>query len=95
MFPCDFLGSHLATGDLYAVDEARVEVAAKRYYAEIMMPYRPHARNALERVAGLAPDIIAPSHGPVHARPAFIMDLYRQWTSDEVKPQVVIPYVSM
>ena len=71
VFPCDFLGSHLATGDLYAVDEARVEVAAKRYYAEIMMPYRPHARNALERVAGLAPHIIAPSHGPVHARPAF------------------------
>ncbi len=95
VFPCDFLGSHLATGDLYAVDEARVEVAAKRYYAEIMMPYRPHARNALERIAGLEPAIIAPSHGPVHARPAFIMDLYRQWTSDEVKPEVVIPYVSM
>ena len=95
MFPCDFLGAHLATSELYALDEPRVALAAKRYYAEIMMPYRPHARNALERVAALAPDIIAPSHGPVHARPAFIMDLYRQWTSDEVKPEVVIPYVSM
>ncbi len=95
VFPCDFLGSHLATSELYAVDEARAGLAAKRYYAEIMMPYRPHARNALERVAGLVPDIVAPSHGPVHARPAFIMDLYRQWTSEAVKPEVVIPYVSM
>jgi len=95
VFPCDFLGSHLATSELYAVDEARIEVAAKRYYAEIMMPYRPHATNALERVAELEPAIIAPSHGPVYARPAFIMDLYRRWTSDEVKPEVIIPYVSM
>jgi flavorubredoxin len=94
-FPCDFLGAHLATADLYAVDEARVEIAAKRYYAGIMMPYRMHCRNALQRIAELAPDIVAPSHGPVHAKPAFIMDLYRQWTSDEVKPEVVIPYLSM
>lgn len=95
VFPCDFLGSHLATTDLFALDEARVETAAKRYYAEIMMPYRPHCRNALNRMAELALDVIAPSHGPVYGRPAFIMDLYRKWTSDDVKPEVVIPYVSM
>jgi flavorubredoxin len=95
VFPCDFLGSHLATGELFATDEARTEVAAKRYYAEIMMPYRPHAKNALERVTKLAPKIIAPSHGPVYGRPAFITELYGRWTSDEVKPEVVIPYVSM
>ena len=94
-FPCDFLGSHLATADLYAVDEPRAELAAKRYYAGIMMPYRGQCRNALQRVAALAPAIVAPSHGPVYARPAFIMDLYRQWTSDEVKPEVVIPYMTM
>lgn len=95
MFPCDFLGAHLATTELFAVDEARAEMAAKRYYAEIMAPYRPHAKAALERVAELNPEIIAPSHGPAHERPAFIMDLYRRWTSDEVKAEVVIPYVSM
>ena len=95
VFPCDFLGSHLATTDLFAHDEARVEVAAKRYYAEIMMPYRPHCRNALERITALEPEVIAPSHGPVYDKPAFILDLYRQWTSNDVKPEVVIPYVSM
>jgi flavorubredoxin len=40
LFSCDFFGSHLATTDLYATDEERVYEAAKRYYAEIMMPFR-------------------------------------------------------
>lgn len=94
-FTCDFLGAHLATTDLFAVDEARLETAAKRYYAEIMMPYRSFSKEATEKVGALALDFIAPSHGPVHNRPAFILDLYRAWTADEPKPKVVIPYVSM
>lgn len=44
LFSCDFLGSHLATSDLYA-DEAVVYRAAKRYYAEIMMPFRQHIKS--------------------------------------------------
>ena len=94
-FTCDFLGAHLATTDPFADDEARVETAAKRYYAEIMMPYRGFSREAVDKVGGLDLDFIAPSHGPVHARPSFILDLYRAWTADEPKPFVVIPYVSM
>jgi flavorubredoxin len=39
--------------------------------------------------------MIAPSHGPVHKRPAFIIDAYDDWISDRVKNEVVIPYVSM
>lgn len=94
-FSCDFLGAHLATSDLYASDEARVERAALTYYAEIMMPYRPNVNKHLKRLAGLDIALIAPSHGPVHARPDFILSLYRRWASDETRPQVVIPYLSM
>ncbi|MDR3494041.1 MAG: FprA family A-type flavoprotein [Ancalomicrobiaceae bacterium] len=94
-FTCDFLGSHFATTDLFAIDEARVEIAAKRYYAEIMMPYRAYSKEALDRLEPLKLDFIAPGHGPVHARPEFITGLYRQWTADECKPTVVIPYLSM
>jgi flavorubredoxin len=95
LFTCDFLGSHLATSDLYAGDEAVVYRAAKRYYAEIMMPFRQNINRHLARIADLPMDIIAPSHGPLYARPKFILDAYRDWASDRVKNEVVLPYVSM
>jgi flavorubredoxin len=95
LFTCDFFGSHLATSDLYADDEAHVQDAAIRYYAEIMMPFRQQIQKHLERLNAFEIDLIAPSHGPVYRRPAFILDLYRTWVSDETKPQVIIPYVSM
>jgi flavorubredoxin len=94
-FPCDFLGAHLAASELAVADQAQFEVAAKRYYAEIMAPYRVQCRSALKRVEELEPAILAPSHGPVHFRPSVIIDLYRRWTSDDVKPEVVIVYASM
>jgi len=95
LFSCDFLGSHLATSNLFAEDEAAVYASAKRYYAEIMMPFRQHIRRHLERIGGMQVDVIAPSHGPVHGRPQFILDAYREWSSDAVKDLVVLPYVSM
>jgi flavorubredoxin len=40
LFSCDFYGSHIASADLFVVDQGRVHEAAKRYFAEIMMPFR-------------------------------------------------------
>ena len=95
LFPCDFFGSHLATSDLYAADDPYVIEAAKRYYAEIMMPFRKPIQNNLKKVQELAIDLIAPSHGPIHDKPARILDAYRDWVSDKVANLVVIPYISM
>jgi len=95
LFTCDFLGSHLATSDLFATDEALVYEAAKRYYAEIMMPFRTAIKNNLEKIKNLDIEIIATSHGPIYKKPGFIINAYRDWISDEVKNEVVIPYVSM
>ncbi|MFH1787972.1 MAG: FprA family A-type flavoprotein [Candidatus Altiarchaeota archaeon] len=95
LFTCDLFGSHLATSDLYSVDEAKVYESAKRYYAEIMMPFRIIIRKHLEKIRGMDLDVIAPSHGPVHDKPEFILGAYEDWTSDDVKNEVVIPYVSM
>jgi len=94
-FPCDFFGSHLATSSLFVDDEPVVYEAAKRYYAEIMMPFRTHIRKNLEKIKALQIDMIAPSHGPVYDRPSFIIDAYEDWISDKVKNEVVLPYVSM
>jgi flavorubredoxin len=95
LFSCDFLGSHQATTDLFVADEGKTYEASKRYYAEIMMPFRTAVRKNLEKVRQLPVDIIAPSHGPVHAKPQFICNAYDDWTSEVVKNEVVIPYVSM
>jgi len=95
LFTCDFLGSHLATSDLFATDEAGVYEAAKRYYAEIMMPFRTAIKKNLEKIKDLEIEIVVTSHGPIYNKPEFIINAYRDWISDEVKNEVVIPYVSM
>ncbi|MFA5795357.1 MAG: FprA family A-type flavoprotein [Candidatus Brocadiia bacterium] len=95
LFSCDFFGSHLATSDLYVTDEPRVYEAAKRYYAEIMMPFRSLIQKHIEKAKALGVKLIAPSHGPVYNKPEFIINAYADWTSDKVKNEVVIAYVSM
>jgi len=95
LFPCDFFGSHLATTDLYVRDGGQVYEAAKRYYAEIMIPFRTSIQKNLEKLKDYAVDIIAPSHGPMHDKPEFILKAYHGWAFDEPKNIVILPYISI
>ncbi len=95
LFTCDLFGSHLATSYLWVSDETKAYQSAKRYYAEIMMPFRKSIKKHLERIEGLDIEIIAPSHGPIYNKPRFILDAYKDWVSDEVRSEVVISYISM
>jgi flavorubredoxin len=95
LFSCDFFGAHLAGSSLFVDDEAAAYEAAKRYYAEIMMPFRATIRNNLKKIEALEIDMIATSHGPVYDKPAFIIDAYNDWVNDKVKNEVVLGYVSM
>ncbi len=95
LFTCDFFGSHLATTDLYVTDEGQVYEAAKRYYGEIMMPFRTTIQKNLDKIKEYAIDIIAPSHGPMYDRPEFITKAYHSWAFGEPRNIVVLPYVSM
>jgi flavorubredoxin len=95
LFPCDLFGSHIATSDLYVTDEGMVYEAAKRYYAEIMMPFRQVIQKNLEKIKDLPIDVIAPSHGPIHRNPGFIRGAYQDWVYAPPKNLVVLPYVSM
>ncbi|MCK4668952.1 FprA family A-type flavoprotein [Candidatus Bathyarchaeota archaeon] len=95
LFTCDLFGSHFATSDLYVTDEATVYEAAKRYYAEIMMPFRAVIQKNLEKIKDLQIDVIAPSHGPIYDNPEFILQAYRDWAYAPPKNIVVLPYISM
>ena len=97
LFTCDFLGAHITynQGQFYAQETQEYLLSAKRYYAEIMMPFRPHCRKYLDKIKQINPSMICPSHGGVYKNPDFILDAYYEWTADTPKNKVVIPYVSM
>ncbi|HER25051.1 MAG TPA: FprA family A-type flavoprotein [Candidatus Atribacteria bacterium] len=95
LFSCDLFGAHLAESNLWVDDEPRVYFSAKRYYAEIMMPFRNNIKKHLERLNELEIKTIAPSHGQIYSHPEFILSAYQDWISDEVENEVIIPYVSM
>lgn len=95
LFSCDLFGAHFADSNLWVNNESKVYFAAKRYYAEIMMPFRNNIKKYLEKLTELEIKIIAPSHGQVYPHSEFILSAYKEWTSDKVKNEVIIPYISM
>ena len=92
---CDFLGAHYTFSDVFAQESSELYKSAKRYYAEIMMPFRMMCKRYTKMIQDMKVDMILPSHGPVHKNPDYILDAYADWTSDEPKNLVVMPYVSM
>jgi flavorubredoxin len=95
LFSCDFFGAHLATSSLFVDDKAKVFEDAKRYYAEIMMPFRQQINKNMAKLNDLDIEIIAPSHGPVYDHPELIVDAYMDWACEKVKNEVIVAYVSM
>ena len=94
LFPCDFFGAHTAFG-IYDEDVEEIIPVAKRYFGEIMMPFRNMGKKALEKIKELEIKIIAPSHGPIYKNPERILEAYRKWTAGETKQKVIVVYVSM
>jgi len=94
LFSCDFLGAHTAFG-LYDNEVEDILPLAKRYFGEIMMPFRKMGQKALEKIKDLEIKVIAPSHGPIYKNPAKILEVYRKWTAGETREKAIIVYVSM
>ncbi|HHJ11019.1 MAG TPA: FprA family A-type flavoprotein [Bacteroidetes bacterium] len=95
LFSCDFFGSHLAVSDLFVTNKERTYDAAKRYYAEIMMPFRKIISKNLQKVLVYDIDMIAPSHGPIYREPDLIIEAHKEWVDTPPKNLVVLPYISM
>jgi len=95
LFSCDWFGSHMAATDLFIDGVDGILTEAKRYYAEIMMPFRKTVQKNLDKIKDLEIRLIAPSHGPIHRNPQSIIRAYRDWTDDKPHNSVVLPWVTM
>jgi len=96
LFPCDFFGSHIASDRFFDDEVGDILLPeAKRYYAEIMMPFQQFVQRALDKVRGMNIRIIAPSHGPVYRNPGRIVEAYEKWARGSLEPKALVIYVSM
>jgi len=96
LFPCDFFGAHMAKSKLYDDEVGDIVLPeAKRYYAEIMMPFPVAIQRALDKVKNLELKMIAPSHGPIYRNPKRILDAYEKWARGPLLSKAVVIYVTM
>jgi flavorubredoxin len=95
LFSCDLFGSHIAGNDPFVTDQCRVHEAAKRYFAEIMMPFRKVIAKNMDKFDGYDIRMIAPGHGQIYGNPTWILEGYREWTSAPPRNLVTLPFVSM
>ncbi len=100
LFTNDVFGMHLATSKLFddENDEQIWQQEARKYYANIVLPYSDIVTRFLGQVdqMGLHPKLIAPDHGFIWRKdPAKIIRLYAQFAAQKPTNKAVIVYDSM
>lgn len=95
----DAFGQHIASPERFddQLEWGILREEAAKYYANIVLPYSPQVKKALESVSGLDIDIIAPSHGIIWRKNVErIIGEYRKWADSETPADsVLIVYDTM
>jgi flavorubredoxin len=98
LFSNDAFGQHLATSERFD-DEYPLDIIlheARKYYANIVLPYGAQVKKALEAASGLKISTVAPSHGLIWRRHiSDILDSYGEWCSNKTVNKAVIVYDTM
>ncbi len=98
LFSNDAFGEHLATSMRFD-DENDLETIlfeAKKYYANILMPFGKQAQVALKALGDLEINLIATGHGVIWRKNiSKIIDCYKFWSSEEVNERAVVVFDSM
>lgn len=98
LFSNDAFGQHYATSKRFDVENDLCETMkqARKYYANIVQPYRAQAKNALDAVTKLDLEMIAPSHGIIWTKHIpDILEAYAHYVSGEVEDKALVVYDSM
>ena len=98
LFSMDIFGQHLATSARFdsEVDLDEALKQAKKYYANIVMPFAAQVVKTLDNLSGYDVEILAPAHGIIwkdHVEQ--ILDGYRRWSSNELQDYAIVVYDSM
>ncbi len=98
LFSNDAFGQHIASSERFD-DEYPVETIleeAKKYYANIVLPYSSQVVGVMEIVRSLDLDIICPSHGIIWRKNIpLILQNYEKWASNKTDKKAVIVYDTM
>lgn len=98
LFSNDSFGQHYATSarfdDEVSLDEALFE--AKKYFANIVLPYSAQVRKELAAAQNFNIQTICPSHGIIWRKyiPE-IVEAYQKWANNVTQKKVVIAYDTM
>ncbi len=98
LFSNDAFGQHLACSERvdYRADMDQVFEEAKKYYANIVLPYSMQVKKALDVISTLEIDIIAPSHGIIWKKYiSQIIDYYNSLVSHKKHDKAVVVFDSM
>lgn len=98
LFSNDAFGEHLATSARFddENDLNTILFEAKKYYANILMPFGKQAQAAIKVVEGLDLDLIATGHGIIWRKNiSTIIDCYKKWAAGDVENRAVVVFDSM
>ncbi len=98
LFSNDAFGQHLAASMRFddENDLNTILFEAKKYYANILMPFGKQALSALVTLGGHDIKMIATGHGVIWRQNIeTIMDCYSEWASGDVQERAVIVFDSM
>jgi flavorubredoxin len=98
LFSNDAFGQHIASSERFD-DEYPIETIideARKYYANIVLPFGMQVQKALDAVKDLPIEMIAPSHGIIWKKHIpEIIENYKRWCTYENQNRAVIVYDTM
>lgn len=98
LFSNDAFGQHLASSERFDDDYPFhiIMEEAKKYYANIVLPYAAQVNKALEVTSGLNIETIAPAHGICwRSHIDDIVKAYKKWAANQTDKKALIIYDTM